>query len=108
MKQFPRSVWMLAILANMLFAAPALAQIERYDPPPASSAEAFPGEREHESDAALLDRVAAYLTDLTTIVADFTQVAPDGSLSTGKFYLKRPNKMRWQYDPPTPVLMLTR
>lgn len=51
-------------------------------------------------------RVEKYLTGLTTIISDFTQVAPDGSIATGKFYLQRPGKMRWQYNPPTPVLMV--
>jgi outer membrane lipoprotein-sorting protein len=51
-------------------------------------------------------RVEKYLTGLTTIISDFTQVAPDGSLATGKFYMQRPGKMRWQYNPPTPVLMV--
>lgn len=55
-----------------------------------------------------LARLEEYLNRLTTIVADFTQVAPDGSLSSGKFYLQRPGKMRWQYDPPTPILMIAR
>jgi outer membrane lipoprotein-sorting protein len=53
-----------------------------------------------------IDRVANYLSGLSTIVSDFTQVAPDGSLSSGKFYLKRPGRMRWQYNPPTPILMI--
>jgi outer membrane lipoprotein-sorting protein len=53
-----------------------------------------------------ITRVEKYLTGLTTIISDFTQVAPDGSLATGKFYLQRPGKMRWQYNPPTPVLMV--
>ncbi len=51
-------------------------------------------------------RVEAYLSGLTTVIADFTQIAPDGSLTTGKFFLERPGKMRWQYNPPTPVLMV--
>lgn len=51
-------------------------------------------------------RVEDYLSNLTTVIADFTQVAPDGSLTGGKFFLKRPGKMRWQYDPPTPILMI--
>jgi outer membrane lipoprotein-sorting protein len=55
---------------------------------------------------AVIDRVEQYLSGLTTIVSDFTQVAPDGSLATGRFYLERPGKMRWQYNPPTPVLMV--
>ena len=54
-----------------------------------------------------LDEVEHYLNSLSTIVADFSQVAPDGSLTGGKFFLKRPGKMRWQYDPPTPILMTT-
>ncbi len=53
-----------------------------------------------------IDRVSHYLSGLSTIVADFTQVAPDGSLSSGKFYLSRPGRMRWQYNPPTPILMI--
>lgn len=54
-----------------------------------------------------IERVEAYLSRINTIVSEFTQVAPDGSLATGKFYLQRPGKMRWQYNPPTPVLIVT-
>lgn len=54
-----------------------------------------------------LERVETYLNSLTTVVTDFTQVAPDGTLSSGKFYLERPGKMRWEYDPPVPILMVS-
>lgn len=57
-------------------------------------------------DRAAVERVEKYLAGITTIVADFTQIAPDGNLATGKFFLSRPGKMRWQYDPPTPILMV--
>lgn len=60
-----------------------------------------------ESREVVLRRIEDYLNAITTIVADFQQVAPDGSLSGGKFYLKRPGKMRWEYAPPTPILMVT-
>ena len=40
-------------------------------------------------------------------MADFTQVSPDGSLAEGKFYFERPGKMRWEYAPPTPILMVS-
>lgn len=53
-----------------------------------------------------IQRIEMYLTHLTTVVSDFTQVAPDGTLTSGKFFLQRPGKMRWQYNPPTPVLMV--
>lgn len=56
---------------------------------------------------AILAEVETYLNSLTTIQADFVQIAPGGNLSTGKFFLKRPGKMRWQYDPPVPVLLIS-
>lgn len=54
-----------------------------------------------------IDRLQQYLSGLTTIVSDFTQVAPDGTLASGKFFMERPGKMRWQYNPPTPILMVS-
>lgn len=59
------------------------------------------------NDAAVLSDVERYLNGLTTIQADFVQIAPDGNLSSGRFFLQRPGKMRWQYEPPTPVLMVS-
>ena len=53
-----------------------------------------------------ITRVQEYLSKVTTITSEFTQVAPDGSLTTGKFFLERPGRMRWQYNPPTPILMV--
>ena len=52
-------------------------------------------------------RVEKYLSALTTITADFSQTDANGGLSEGKFYLKRPGKMRWQYSPPTPILLVS-
>jgi len=51
-------------------------------------------------------RVEQYLNDLTTVAARFLQVAPDGGLTTGSFYLSRPGKMRVEYDPPNKILMV--
>src|SRR6478736_6528446 len=33
----------------------------------------------------------------------FTQVNPDGTRSTGQFWISKPGKMRFQYAPPSPV-----
>lgn len=52
-------------------------------------------------------RIEGYLSSITTITADFNQTNPDGTVSTGKFYLKRPGKMRWEYAPPTPILLVS-
>ncbi len=51
--------------------------------------------------------IEAYLSGINSIVANFTQTSADGSKGTGKFFLKRPGKMRWQYAPPTPILLVS-
>ena len=58
-------------------------------------------------DPQAVKRVEAYLTDLQSIVADFSQVDANGGLAEGKFYLKKPGKMRWEYKPPTPILLVS-
>ncbi|MBV9563973.1 MAG: outer membrane lipoprotein carrier protein LolA [Bradyrhizobium sp.] len=48
-------------------------------------------------------KVSAYLSSLQTLVGNFVQVAPDGSKTTGDFYIQKPGKVRFEYDAPTPV-----
>lgn len=57
--------------------------------------------------AAEIAKVEQYLSGLTTVMADFSQTEPSGKTSKGKFYLERPGKMRWQYAPPVPVLIVS-
>lgn len=45
-----------------------------------------------------LNEISAYLNSFSTAKADFTQVNDDGSLSTGTLYLRRPGKVRFEYD----------
>lgn len=58
------------------------------------------------SDKADLDRVSAYLTALGDLQGSFLQVGPDGSLAEGKFYLRRPGRLRFEYTPPTRMLVV--
>src|SRR3954447_3009991 len=48
-------------------------------------------------------RVSAYLSSLQTLVGNFVQVGPDGSRSKGDFYIQKPGKVRFEYDPPSPI-----
>ena len=61
---------------------------------------------EGESDEEIVARLDAYLEDLRTLSGDFTQVSPSGGVTTGKFYLRRPGLLRFEYDPPTPLLIV--
>ena len=53
-----------------------------------------------------LDRISAYMNDLTSAQAPFRQINADGSESTGTFYLQRPWNARLDYDPPEPALII--
>jgi outer membrane lipoprotein-sorting protein len=55
-------------------------------------------------DRADLRRIEAYLNGLTTLEARFVQVTNGTDLVEGIFYLKRPGRMRLEYDPPIPYL----
>jgi outer membrane lipoprotein-sorting protein len=59
-----------------------------------------------QSDAAVVERVQDYLNGLHTLKARFTQVAPDGAVTHGTAWLERPGRMRFQYDPPSPLLLV--
>lgn len=50
--------------------------------------------------------IAAYLNGLTSLKAKFLQIAPDGSVSQGLAWMERPGRMRFQYDPPSPYLLV--
>lgn len=53
-----------------------------------------------------LDDLSAYINGIKTATSDFTQVNPDGSVSTGRLWLRRPNRMRFEYAPPDRNLVL--
>jgi outer membrane lipoprotein-sorting protein len=57
-------------------------------------------------DQADIARVQAYLNHITTLKARFMQIAPDGATSQGTAWLERPGRMRFQYDPPSPLLLV--
>lgn len=77
-----RRIALLAPLALIAFASPALA------------------------DKISLSNLSAYLNQLTTAEADFTQVNSDGTISTGHLFIKRPGRVRFEYAPPDKSLVM--
>jgi outer membrane lipoprotein-sorting protein len=53
-----------------------------------------------------LDAISAYLNGITTAEAPFTQLNADGSQSTGRLYIRRPGRIRFEYDPPERALVV--
>ena len=54
----------------------------------------------------VLTRIEGYLNNLTSMRSRFLQINDDGSSAEGLFLLNRPGKMRMEYDPPVPFLLL--
>jgi outer membrane lipoprotein-sorting protein len=53
-----------------------------------------------------LAEISKYLNGIRTLEAKFSQVNDDGSVLTGTLYMKRPGRMRFEYDPPEKSLVL--
>lgn len=53
-----------------------------------------------------LKELSRYLNALTTAEVEFTQINSDGSISTGKLYIHRPGRARFEYNPPDKNLVL--
>ena len=53
-----------------------------------------------------LSALSQYLNGLTTVESDFTQINSDGSISTGKIYIDRPGRVRFEYAPPDRSLVI--
>ena len=59
-----------------------------------------------KQDVADLVNIEKYLDGLKTMKARFLQMSSDGDYSEGMIYLSRPGRMRIEYDPPSPILII--
>ena len=81
----------LLALPALLLAAPLNAQT-----PPVIS----------EADRAALGRVETYFNTMTTLRARFLQISQGGGSAEGTAWIWRPGRMRFEYDPPEPTLLI--
>jgi chaperone LolA len=58
------------------------------------------------ADQALVERANQYFDQVHTLKAHFVQAAADGAETEGTIYLDRPGKLRLEYAPPTPILVV--
>ncbi|HWL30573.1 MAG TPA: outer membrane lipoprotein carrier protein LolA [Xanthobacteraceae bacterium] len=54
----------------------------------------------------LAERVSAYLSGVRQLHGNFVQVGPDGSKSEGEFFMQKPGKVRFDYNPPSPIELI--
>lgn len=61
-----------------------------------------------DTEQAEVERLRQYLNGITTMQARFIQTDGDGGLAGGTFWLHRPGRLRFEYDPPVPILVVAR
>jgi outer membrane lipoprotein-sorting protein len=58
-------------------------------------------------DKVLVDKAATYLESLNEDKGRFIQTDPHGNVTQGELYLKRPGMIRFQYDPPSRLVVVS-
>ena len=54
-----------------------------------------------------LDRVSDYLNGMHSLAGNFIQIDPSGEIDQGEFYIDKPGRMRFEYEPPAPILIVS-
>lgn len=56
---------------------------------------------------ATVERVTNYFNSVQAMSGTFTQIDPDGTKRTGDFYMQKPGRVRFEYDAPSPVELIS-
>jgi outer membrane lipoprotein-sorting protein len=82
---------------------PQLIQVQQPGPSPAAQ----PAAPTAADKAAIIARVEKALTEVKTAQGNFSQVDAKGGSSSGMFYISRPGKIRFVYDKPEPMFIVS-
>ena len=58
-------------------------------------------------ESSAVKELSGYCNSFKTLRGEFTQVSPQGRVSTGVFYLSKPGRLRFEYAPPNPFLVVS-
>ncbi len=86
------SLCLLLPAVNLLPGYPAIAQAET---------------QRSEDDNAAISLLNTYLNEIVNMTGEFTQTSPRGQIASGVFYISKPGKMRFEYAPPSPLLVVS-
>ena len=59
-----------------------------------------------ERDRATVERIQTYIEGIDTLRAQFRQRSSNGTEATGTVWIDRPGKVRFEYEPPTDIVMI--
>jgi outer membrane lipoprotein-sorting protein len=83
------------ILAALLLLIPLVVEAAAVAPAPLTA-----------QDQAQLQRIAGYLNGIRTMSARFQQTAGNGGVSSGRLWVSRPGRMRFEYEHPATLALL--
>ncbi len=56
--------------------------------------------------ASSIQQINDYINGFKNLQGDFSQISPKGNVSRGIFFISKPGKMRFEYAPPNPFLIV--
>lgn len=59
------------------------------------------------AERAELERISDALNAIHTMEGRFVQIGPEGQVDQGRFYIQKPGRMRFEYAPPNPTLIVS-
>ena len=68
---------------------------------------AISGEEFDKKQMELIQKVGAYFNQMSEIKGSFVQTSADNKRQRGKFYFKRPGRFRFDYNPPSRLVILS-
>ncbi|PCI05987.1 MAG: hypothetical protein COB78_05305 [Hyphomicrobiales bacterium] len=60
-----------------------------------------------ETDKEILAAISKEFTEVPTMMGEFVQFGPNGEQSGGRFYIQRPGKIRFDYEEPSPIRIIS-
>jgi outer membrane lipoprotein-sorting protein len=90
---------------SAIFALLALAALVSSALTPSALAARYPGTF-NDTETVELDKLSAYLNGIHTLKSNFVQLGPQGQLAQGEFDLAKPGRLRFSYNPPSPIVIV--
>lgn len=97
----------IAAAAALMAGAPLLPALQTSTASPAVMAPAAAAQLSASERSRVLADAANALSSVRTARGKFEQYSPDGSYSTGQFAISRPGRVRFDYDEPVPLLLVS-
>lgn len=65
------------------------------------------GPKTFANEQAVAQNIANHFASVKTMMGEFVQLNPDGNQIAGKFFISRPGKLRFNYEPPSPLRVIS-